>query len=211
MAERGRPRNFDRVDVLRRAMEVFWAKGYDGTSMSDLISAMGVNSPSIYAAFGSKEELFREAVVLYLATEGGRIWGAMTTAPSARMAIETMLHISAEAFTQPGKPHGCLIALGALHADDGNETVRRELQDHRAKTMTMLLHRLKRGVAEDDLPDGPDWQAIANFYITVQQGMSIQARDGASCKTLLAVAECAMAAWDGLISVPMDELRRTPV
>jgi AcrR family transcriptional regulator len=204
MAERGRPRNFDRADVLRRAMEVFWAKGYDGTSMSDLISAMDVNSPSIYAAFGSKEELFHEAVALYLATEGGRIWGAMTTAISSRAAIETMLRVSAEAFTQPSKPRGCLIALGALHADDGNETVRRELQEHRAKTMTMLLLRLKRGVAEGELPDGPDWRAIAAFYITVQQGMSIQARDGASRKTLLAVAECAMAAWDGLVSCRRD-------
>ena len=204
MAERGRPRNFDRADALRRAMEVFWAKGYDGTSMSDLISAMAIKSPSIYAAFGCKEELFREAVALYRATEGGRIWGAMTTAPSARAAIETVLRASAEEFTRPSKPRGCLVVLGALHADDGNETVRRELQEHRAENMTMLLLRLKRGVAEGELPDGPDWRAIATFYITIQQGMSIQARDGASRKTLLAVADCAMAAWDGLVSGRCD-------
>ena len=200
MTERGRPRSFDRAVALRRAMEVFWAQGYDGTSMSDLISAMDVNSPSIYAAFGSKEALFREAVALYRATEGGRIWGAMTTAPSARAAIETILRVSAEEFTRPSKPRGCLIVLGALNADDGNEAVRRELQEHRAENMTMLLRRLKRDVAEGKLPNGPDWRAIATFYITVQQGMSIQARDGASRKALLAVADCAMAAWDGLVS-----------
>lgn len=204
MTERGRPRSFDRAAALRRAMELFWAQGYDGTSMSDLIAAMNVNSPSIYAAFGCKEELFREAVALYRATEGGRIWGAMTTAPSARAAIAAVLRVSAEEFTRPSKPRGCLIVLGALNADDGNETVRRELQEHRAENMTMLLLRLKRGVAEGELPDGPDWRAIAAFYITVQQGMSIQARDGASRKALLAVADCAMAAWDGLVSGRRD-------
>lgn len=204
MTERGRPRSFDRAAALRRAMEVFWAQGYDGTSMTDLIAAMDVNSPSIYAAFGSKEALFREAVALYRATEGGRIWGAMTTAPSARAAIETVLRVSAVEFTRPGKPRGCLIVLGALHADDGNEAVRRELQELRAENMTMLLRRLKRGVAEGELPDGPDWRAIATFYITVQQGMSIQARDGASRKALLAVADCAMAAWDGLVAGRRD-------
>lgn len=200
MTERGRPRSFDRAAALRRAMEVFWAQGYDGTSMADLTAAMDVNSPSIYAAFGSKEKLFREAVVLYRATEGGRIWGAMTTAPSARAAIETVLRVSAEEFTRPSKPRGCLVVLGALHADDANEAVHRELQEYRAENMTALLRRFKRGVAEGELPDGPDWRAIATFYITVQQGMSLQARDGASRKALLAVADCAMAAWDGLIS-----------
>lgn len=205
MTERGRPRNFDRKIALRRAMELFWAKGYDGTSMSDLIAAMEIKSPSIYAAFGSKEKLFHETVALYRATEGGRIWSAMMTAPSARAAIETMLRVSAEEFTRPKKPRGCLIVLGALHADDENKTVHQELQAHRAENVTMLLARLKRGVAEGELPNDPDWRAIATFYITVQQGMSIQARDGASRKALLAVAKCAMAAWDGLVSYRRDE------
>jgi len=200
MTKRGRPRSFDRAATLRRAMEVFWVKGYEGTSMMNLIAAMGINSPSIYAAFGCKEELFREAVALYRATDGGRIWDAMTAAPSAHMAIETMLCVSAEEFTRPSKPRGCLIVLEALHAGDGNKAVRRELQERRAESMAMLLLRLKRGVAEGELPNGPDWRAIASFYITVQQGMSIQARDGASRKALRAVADCAMAAWDDLVS-----------
>lgn len=214
MTQRGRPRSFDRSSALRQAMEVFWAQGYDGTSMSDLVAAMDVNSPSIYAAFGSKEALFREAVALYRETEGGRIWGAMKTAPSARAAIETMLRTSAEEYTRPGKPRGCLIVLGALHADGDNEAVHRELQVQRAESMAMLLQRLKRGVAAGELPKGPDWRAIATFYITVQQGMSIQARDGATRKALLAVADCAMAAWDGLVSYRRDgsaSQGRTPI
>ncbi|MEO6148062.1 MAG: TetR/AcrR family transcriptional regulator [Sulfuriferula sp.] len=204
MTERGRPRSFDRAVALQRAMEVFWARGYHVTSMLDLISAMNINSPSIYAAFGSKEKLFCEAVALYRDNEGGRIWGAVTTAPSARAAIETVLRVSAEELTRPGKPRGCLIVLGALHTDDTNEVVRRELQEYRAESMKMLLRRLKCGVKEGELPNGPDWRAIASFYITVQQGMSIQARDGASRKALLAVADCAMAAWDGLVVCQRD-------
>ncbi|MPZ40988.1 MAG: TetR family transcriptional regulator [Rhizobiales bacterium] len=200
MVERGRPRSFDRAAALRRAMEVFWAKGYDGTSMADLTAAMGVNSPSIYAAFGCKEQLFGEAVALYAATEGGRIWSSMVTAPTARAAIETMLRTSAEEFTRAGKPRGCLIALGAIHTDQGNEVVRRDLRQKRAQNIEQLSRRLERGIADGELPKGLDRRAIATFYATVQHGMSIQARDGASRKSLLAVADCAMAAWDGLIS-----------
>jgi AcrR family transcriptional regulator len=204
MVERGRPRSFDRAAALRRAMEVFWAKGYDGTSMSDLTAAMSINSPSIYAAFGCKEELFREATELYSATEGGRIWEYMTTAPSARAAIEGMLRASAEDFTRAGKPRGCLIALGALHADKANEAVCRELRRQRTQNVELLRRRLERGIAEGELPAQLDKRAIATFYATVQHGMSIQARDGASRATLLAVADSAMAAWDSLVSGSRD-------
>ncbi|MDQ8730213.1 TetR/AcrR family transcriptional regulator [Bradyrhizobium sp. LHD-71] len=200
MAERGRPRSFDRAAALRQAMEVFWAKGYSGTSMADLTAAMKINSPSIYAAFGCKEELFREAVVLYGATEGARIWERMTAAPSARAAIETMLRVSAEDYTRPGKPRGCLVVLGAIHADDGNDAVQRELRQKRVHNVDLLARRLERAVAEGELPEGVDCRAVATFYATVQHGMSIQARDGVSRKSLLNVADCAMVAWDGLVA-----------
>lgn len=200
MNKRGRPRNFDREDALQRAMVAFWSKGYEGTSMSDLVVAMGINSPSIYAAFGSKEALFRDAVALYCATEGGRIWNATMAAPTAREAIETLLSVSAEEFTRPDKPRGCLVVLGALHVDEGNEAAQKNLQAHRAHTIATLEQRLKQGVAEGDLPEGPEWRAIATYCITVQQGMAIQARDGASRDTLLVVADCAMAAWDRLVA-----------
>jgi AcrR family transcriptional regulator len=200
MKDRGRPRSFDREVALRRAMELFWAKGYDGTSLSALTAAMGINSPSLYAAFGSKEALFREAVRLYGESEGGRIWASLKKAPTAREGIERMLRASAEDFTRARKPHGCLIALGALHADEGNKAVCRELQHQRAQNVELLRRRLERGVADGELPSELDTQAIAAFYATVQHGMSIQARDGASRKVLLAVADCAMAAWDSLLS-----------
>lgn len=198
MPERGRPRSFDRSAALRRAMEVFWAKGYDGASLSDLTTAMAIGSPSLYAAFGSKEALFREAVELYGATEGTEIWTALPEAPTAREAIERFLHATAEAFTRPDKPAGCLIVLGAVHANDANANVCRELRQHRADNVAALRDRLERAVGEGELPRDFDCQAVASFYATVQQGMSIQARDGAARETLLAIAACAMAAWNGL-------------
>jgi AcrR family transcriptional regulator len=200
MTDRGRPRSFDRGVALRRAMELFWAKGYDGTSLSDLTAAMGINSPSLYAAFGSKEALFGEAVRLYGETEGGRVWACLKEAPTAREAIARMLRASAEDFTRARKPRGCLIVLGALNADEANEAVCRELQRQRAQNVDLLRRCLERGVAEGELPSALDTQAIAMFYATVQHGMSIQARDGASRKALIVVAECAMAAWDSLVS-----------
>jgi AcrR family transcriptional regulator len=200
MAIRGRPRSFERSAALRRALEVFWAKGYDGASLAELTAAMGINAPSLYAAFGSKEALFREAVALYGETEGTEIWAALPQAPSARAAIERFLRASALSFTRPDRPAGCLIVLGALLANDGNAKVCRELRDNRAGNVAALRARLERAVAEGELPADLDFEAVATFYATVQHGMSIQARDGAARATLLAVADCAMAAWDGLIS-----------
>jgi AcrR family transcriptional regulator len=208
MAERGRPRSFERTAALRRAMEVFWAKGYDGASLADLTAAMGIASPSLYAAFGSKEALFREAVALYGATEGTEIWTALPETPSARAAIERFLQASAVSFTRPDRPAGCLMVLGALLANDANAKVCRELRASRAGNVAALRERLDRAIAEGELPKNLDCEAIATFYATVQQGMSIQARDGASRETLLAVAACAMAAWDGLTSPHQGERRR---
>jgi AcrR family transcriptional regulator len=200
MTERGRPRGFDRAAALRRAMDVFWAKDYDGASLADLTGAMGINPPSLYAAFGSKAELFREAVALYSETEGVEIWNALPDAPTAREAVELFLRRSAHSFTRPGKPRGCLIVLGVLHPNEGNAQLCRELSEHRRANVAALRDRLERGVRERELPKRVDCEAMARFYTTVQQGMSIQARDGAPREALLAVAEAAMSAWDGFTS-----------
>lgn len=197
MADRGRPRSFDRATALRRAMEVFWAKGYDGASLADLTAAMGIRSPSLYAAFGSKEQLFSEAVALYDGTQGTGIWDALDQAP-ARAAFARFLHATADAFTREGDPPGCLIVLGALNSNEGNDGACRDLRRRRTGNVSTLRDRLERAIREGELPPTVDCAAVAAFYATVQQGMSIQARDGAARETLHAVADCAMAAWDGL-------------
>ncbi|CAB3910272.1 MULTISPECIES: TetR/AcrR family transcriptional regulator [Achromobacter] len=199
MAERGRPRNFDRAQALQKAMEVFWSKGYEGASLTDLTEAMGINSPSLYGAFGSKEGLFREAVELYRETEGGSARRALLAAPTARDAVQAMLLASAERFTAPGLPPGCMIVLGAPAGCDNQPGVGNFLGDNRREMQSRILARLNAGAAQGELPAGADLKGLAAFYTTVLHGMSIQARDGASRKTLQAVARQAMRAWDALI------------
>lgn len=195
MAERGRPRSFDRDAALTRAMEVFWAQGYEGASISDLTSAMGIASPSLYAAFGSKEALFREAVDLYGAVEGPEIWNAVEQAPTAREAAQGFLTATAEAFSRPGKPRGCMVVLSQLNATEASASVCNALRDRRLAGQCALESRFRQAVESGELPEQVDPIALAAFFVTVQQGMSVQARDGASEDALLKIARNAMAAW----------------
>lgn len=195
MAERGRPRSFDRDAALASAMQVFWVKGYEGASISDLTEAMGIGSPSLYAAFGSKEGLFSEAVELYGRTEGPTIWDPMEQAPTARAAFAGYLSATARSFTREDAPRGCLVALSALHGGNASPSVCDALRASRVGSQLGLKTRLDRAIAEGELPAGLDTASIAAFYMTVQQGMSIQARDGASYEVLQSVADNAMAAW----------------
>jgi AcrR family transcriptional regulator len=201
MADRGRPRGFDRQEALARAMELFWARGYEGSSISDLTNAMGIASPSLYAAFGSKEALFQEAVAHYKATEGPEILAAMDVAPAIRDAVEAYLTTSALTFTRRGKPRGCMIVLSGLTPATTNDELCVGLRNDRAANIDSLETRLKLAVAAKQLSAKIDARAVATFYVTVQQGMAIQARDGATRATLMRIAYDAMKAWPALTGV----------
>jgi AcrR family transcriptional regulator len=198
MPERGRPRNFDKQEALSRAMDVFWEKGYEGASMAELTAAMGINAPSLYAAFGSKENLFREALSLYVSTEGEELLKPVLEAPTAYSAIERLLMESARVYTRKSRPSGCLVVLSALQGGSATDAVRGELSVKRMQNVGDLAKLLARGVQAGEIARAADLKAIARFYITVQQGMSIQARDGASRAALEAVARAALAAWPAL-------------
>jgi AcrR family transcriptional regulator len=199
MATRGRPRAFDPDAALGKALDVFWERGYEGTSMNDLVAAMGIASASIYAAFGSKEELFRRTMGRYAATRGEPPRRALREAPTARAAIHAMLRATADEITRPDAPHYCMLILAAPTGAVENQAVREFLAAGRRGMQAEIRDRLVRGTADGDLAASPaTLDAIARYYTTVVQGLSIQARDGASRAELETVIGCAMAAWDAL-------------
>ncbi len=200
MSERGRPRSFDRQEALRRAMEVFWEKGYEGASMPDLTRAMGIASPSLYAAFGSKQALFTEAVALYQDTVGRDIWQALEQITPVRAALEAFLINTANAYSQPDVPAGCMIILGTAPVADETNVVACGLKRLRAGNTEKLQQCLERAIARGELPARFDCRAAALLFATVQNGMSLLARDGATLPDLLAVAHSTLAALDGLIA-----------
>jgi len=202
MAPRGRPRCFDRTQALQKAMEVFWARGYEGTSMTELTAAMGIASPSLYAAFGSKQQLFREASELYARTQGSGTWAAFDGHATAREAIETLLRTTAESVTAPGKPPGCFTVFAAANCTPENDEIRHDMTKRRISVCDHVRLRLERAVAEGELPPGTNARSLTSYFMAVQQGMSIRARDGGSREELLDVARHAMVVWDGLAAPP---------
>lgn len=205
MATRGRPRTFDPDTALRRALDVFWERGYEGTSLHDLAEAMGIASASIYACFGSKGDLFRKVMALYGTTSGAPPRRALREEPTTRTAIHAMLRATADQITRPDAPHYCMLILAAPTGAVENHAVREFLADIRRGQYTAIRDRLARGVTDGDLTVPPaKLDAIARYYATVVQGMSVQARDGATRAELETVITCAMAAWDALTSLTVE-------
>lgn len=197
MGTRGRPRSFDRTEALRRAMELFWEHGYEATSIADLAAAMGIHSPSLYAAFGSKEQLFREALDLYDDLEGEATRRGLSQ-PTARAAVEAVLANNADSYTDPSTPTGCMVVLGGTVDAGDAEGPGALLSDRRRMDIQALQCRLDKAVVDGDLPAGVDTGALAAFYTAVLHGLAIQARDGATRDELHRVIDCAMAAWEAI-------------
>lgn len=188
----GRPREFDRDAALDKAMRLFWERGYEGTSVGDLADAMGIGKPSLYAAFGPKEQLFYEALDLYVRTYGPELGDVAT----ARGAIESLLRSNAETYADPSIPSGCMIVLAAAVGPPQNAEVRAHLAMLRNASTGSFAARIRKGMADGDVPEGADADAMAAFYTTVLNGLALQARDGAGGAALDRVIDGAMAAWD---------------
>jgi AcrR family transcriptional regulator len=189
-AVRGRPRAFDRERALQRATDVFWRKGYEGASLSDLTSAMGINPPSLYAAFGDKETLYLEALEYYVNGAACRK-ALLDDAPTARAAVEALLVRGATALPEIGL--GCMLVTSAVNAS--SPKVRKTLTSCRASAEATLRKRIELGIRDGELPAGTDAAGLAKFFETVSQGMSTQIADGASPKILRGIIATAMRAW----------------
>jgi AcrR family transcriptional regulator len=190
----GRPREFDRDQALERALLVFWEHGFDGTSIATLTDALGINPPSLYAAFGNKRKLFDEVVDRYVRTYGD--YGARALQqPTARAAVQMLLDLAADVYTRPGHPSGCLVISGASsHAPTGDDAAQR-LHSQRESTKRALAEKIRADIEAGVLPADADADALAAFYAATIQGMNTQALDGATRSELQAIGELAMRAW----------------
>jgi AcrR family transcriptional regulator len=190
----GRPREFDVEKALELALQVFWRKGYEGASMADLTETMGITKPSLYAAFGNKEELFRKALDRYVDGPGGYVQVALAK-PTARAVVEHLLYESANAVTDPNHPPGCLAVQGALSCGDAAESIKQELMARRANGEQDLRRRFERAVAEGDLPSGSDAADLAAYVSAILQGIAVQAAGGTSRSQLHKIAEMTLRTW----------------
>jgi len=167
--------------------------------LEDLLAAMGgITAPSLYNAFGSKEELFKQAVDLYVSTVAVKAVGALERAPSARAGVEEMLRAAIDGFCRSGGPRGCMLVSSAAKCARGNEGVEAYARSMRLTAADPIRRRLKRAVEEGELPASIDTGRLAAFYATVAQGLGLRAGDGVSRAELMAVIDGAMAAWDTL-------------
>jgi AcrR family transcriptional regulator len=176
-------------------MFLFWRKGFAATSMNDLCDAMGVSSPSLYAAFGSKDALYLEAVEHYVRTQGPRVWDTLAEGATARASIENLLIAGTESLPRSrATPAGCMATLAAV-GDEWPTPIARVVKKVRLEMLGMLRSRLETAVTKGELPASTDIDGLSRFYLSVFQGMAIQAQDGATQARLRGVAAAAMAAW----------------
>ncbi len=190
----GRPRAFDLDGALDRALEVFWRQGYEGTALSDLTAAMKINRPSMYAAFGNKEQLFGKVLDRYLTGPGAYAAEALQ-APTARMVVERLLYGAIELTTGPDTPHGCLSVRGTQACGPESEPMRRQVIARRKACEAALARRLERARSEGDLPADDDPADLARFVTTLTDGMAVQAAGGSGPDELRRVAQRALRAW----------------
>jgi AcrR family transcriptional regulator len=190
----GRPRAFDPDTALERAMHVFWAKGYEGAALSDLTRAMRINRPSLYAAFGNKEQLFRKVLDRYASGPLAYFEKALA-AEKARVVIEKILFGAAKMAGDPRLPAGCLMVQGALACGTAAGSVQKETAARRTASEVALRRRLQRAKREGDLPRNADPTELARYVMTVLQGMAVQGANGSTRGQLQRVAQTALRAW----------------
>jgi TetR/AcrR family transcriptional regulator, copper-responsive repressor len=197
-SRRGRPRTFDREAALDAAVRLFWRHGYEGTSIADLTAAMKTTPPTLYAEFGSKEDLFRAVLAHYHDREGGRRRAELIERePSAHRATENLLRDIARQYANPSNPAGCMVAASTLQCATENQAAANVVSKFRAASTRVLRAKFSEAKQSGQLPKTTDTTALAGFYAAVVQGMSVQACSGANARALNGIVDIAMAAWPG--------------
>jgi len=191
---RGRPRAFDKGKALDTALELFWRHGYEGTSISLLAERIGINVPSLYAAFGNKESLFLRAIERY-SELNGRIYHESFKKKTAREVALAILTGEAELVTQRGRPDGCLMVQGALATSPESEKISEMMAGMRGMAEKWMAERFERAKEENDLPADADPKSLASYIMTLNSGLAVQAKSGVGKKQLLKVVEIAMRNW----------------
>jgi len=191
---RGRPREFDVDQALTAALRVFWSKGYEGASMTDLTDAMGITRPSLYAAFGNKESLFRKALDLYEREKLCYI-GQALEAPTARGVAERLLNGSLANQTSRDDPRGCLGVISSVACGAEADCIRQEVLERGRIAHEALIERMERAVAEGDFHAPVDPEGITKYLTAILQGMAVQAGAGASREELQRLVDTTLAVW----------------
>jgi AcrR family transcriptional regulator len=190
----GRPRKFDRDKVINLALKAFWMHGYDGTSMRILESAMGLEAPSIYGAFGNKESLFKTCIESYNNKTRPFHLKAVDQ-PNSLLVAKCLLESAVEHMTSEDNPDGCLIFLGAAVSSPSSDSIRHYLSDIASRCTLLYVDRFERSIEEGDLPKNADPVLLANYLIVVDRGLALQAKAGHTKPDLLKIVSMALSNW----------------
>ncbi|MFA6264924.1 MAG: TetR/AcrR family transcriptional regulator [Pseudolabrys sp.] len=181
---------------MDKALDVFWRNGYEGASISELTHAMGISPPSLYAAFGNKEKLFRSALDRY-AEVRKQLWQELMKEPTARAMMARLFERVIDFYAEEGNPNCCMLVKGTMSSGDCGELLAQHLSAKRAESETMIVERFRQAKANNELPDDIDPEDLARYYMTVLEGMSVRAAGGADRKELRNIADLAMRGWPG--------------
>jgi AcrR family transcriptional regulator len=192
---RGRPRGFDRDAALETALHLFWSRGFEATSISDLTSAMRITPPALYSAYGDKKRLFLEAVDRYEREAGSFAQKALTEEPTAKDAIRSLLNGAANSFTKPGAPKGCLVVLGATNCSAESSDIYLALAERRANAENAVRARIQAGQMAGELAESADVDALAGMVTATLFGLAVKAKDGTARARLHRIVDQMMQAW----------------
>ncbi len=181
-------------EALAAALRIFWSKGYEGASLTDLTEAMGITRPSMYAAFGNKEALFRKALDLYECEKLAYV-GMALEAPTAREVAKRLMLGALDNYTSNCEPRGCLGVISSVTCGGEAESIRADVLERGASAKRNLVARMERAKAEGDLPSHVDPEALTSYLYAILQGMSVQAGSGASREELQALIDTSLLVW----------------